>query len=222
MTGTAKKALIFDADGTLYSLKTGKAYLRLYRFLGARTGMPERELGRRHALEIRKMKGSRNPAVRSQLHSISALVKDPRLARLAEAEFWKGVRVIRRPGTKHVLKELKRKGYRLAIASDEFYARLAEKMERALGADWKDYFGCVVTPESAKTMKPSGRYYRMIMGKFGIKPSEAVVIGNLWDKDLQPAARLGMRTVLIGGKKSGRPDFFIRKISSLPEVLEGA
>lgn len=219
MMGTAKKALIFDADGTLYSVKTAKAYSRLYRFLSSRTGTPEREIKRRHALEVEKVKGSKNPAVRSHFHSISRLVPDLGLSKRAEAEFWKGLRVIKRPGARNVLEKLRRKGYRLAIASDEFYGRLAKKMELAIGKGWRKYFGCTVTPERTGVMKPSGRYYRVILGKFDIRPSEAVVVGNLWDKDLQPAARLGMVTVLIGNKKEGKPDFFIRRISDLVGIL---
>ncbi len=219
MAAQDKRAIIFDADGTLYSVRTAKAYSRLYDFMSKKTGMPRAKIKARHELELARIRNSKSPRLRSHLYSIFKTVGNRRIAKLAEAEFWKGVLVIKRPGTKTVLETLKRKGYRLAIASDEFYGRLAEKLESALGADWTRHFGCVVTPESAKVMKPSGRYYRMIMRKFTIKPSAAVVVGNSWDKDLQPAARLGMTTVLIGGKKSGKPDFFIRKISSLLKIM---
>ncbi len=209
------KALIFDADGTLYGIKTAPAYSRLYRFLAGHTGLPERELKRRHTLEMAGVKDSKNPHVRSHLYAIRKLVVDAKLAKMAETGFWKGVRVIRRPGTRKVLETLRKRGYRLAIASDEFLPRLSEKMQTALGKGWKKHFECIVTPDSAKVMKPSGKYYKIVLRKFRIRPSEAAVVGNSWRKDLLPAKGMGITTVLVGGKKRGRPDFFIRKLSSL-------
>lgn len=220
MAGTIK-ALIFDADGTLYSVRTTRAYSRLYNFMSRKTRISKTEIKRQHRLELAKIRNSKNPDVRTHFYSVFKVVGNRSIARMAEAEFWKGVQIKRHAETKKTLEKLGKK-YRLAIASDEFYGRLAEKMGTALGADWKRRFGCVVTPESAKVMKPSGRYYRTIMKKFNIRPSEAVVVGNLWKKDLEPAARMGMATVLIGSKKEGKPDFFIRKISSLPRILSAA
>lgn len=214
-----EKVIIFDADGTLYGIKTAPAYSRLYRFLAGHTGLPERELKRRHTLTVAKVKDSRNPAVRSHLYAIRKLVVGAKLAKMAEAEFWKGVRVIKRPGTRHVLKELKRKGYRLAIASDEFSGHLARKMEFALGKNWKTHFVCIVTPESTGAMKPSARFYRLILKKLGLKAGQAMVVGNSWEKDLAPAAGMGLSTVLVSNKGEGKPDFFIRHISGLAGIL---
>lgn len=215
--------IIFDADGTLYTVKTAPADSRLYRFLAGKTGISERELRRRHALEISKVKRSKNPKVRTRLFPISKLVGDPKLAKAAELEFWRGLRIERRPGTAKLLSGLRRAGFGLALASDEFLPHLSDKMNSALGRGWKKYFDCVVTPDSAGTMKPSGRYYRLILKKLKVGPSDAIVVGNSWGKDLEPAAGMGLKTVLLGGgKMEGGPDFFIRKLSSLRRVVESS
>ncbi len=210
------KAVIFDADGTLYGVRTVPAYSRLYRFLAERTGLSKRELKRRHTLEIAKVKNSKNPRVRTHLYAIQKLVVGNRtLSKMAELEFWKGLKIVRRHGVANVLSGLRTQGYRLALASDEFRTRLSEKMETALGKEWKKHFECIVTPDSAKIMKPSGKYYRIILKKIKVRPSDAAVVGNSWEKDLLPAKKMGMTTILIGGKKRGRPDFFIKELSSL-------
>lgn len=210
------KAVIFDADGTLYGVRTAPAYSRLYRFLARHTGIPRGELKRRHTLEMAKVKHSKNPRVRTHRYAIQRLVGDRTLSKTAELEFWKGLKIVKRRGAAGVLSGLRNGGYRLALASDEFRARLSEKMETALGKGWKKHFECIVTPDSAKIMKPSRKYYRIILKKIKVRPSEAAVVGNSWEKDLLPAKKMGMTTILIGGgKRRGRPDFFIKELSSL-------
>lgn len=213
------RAVIFDADGTLYGVRTAPAYSRLYRFLARRTGLSRSELKRRHTLVMAKVKHSKNPRVRTHLYAIQMLVCNRTLSKMAELEFWKGLKIVKRRGAADVLSGLRNGGYRLALASDEFRARLSEKMETALGKGWKKHFKCIVTPDSAKTMKPSGKYYRIILKKIKVRPSEAAVVGNSWEKDLLPAKNMGMTTILIGGgKRRGRPDFFIKALSSLGSV----
>lgn len=213
------KAVIFDADGTLYGIRTAPAYSRLYRFLAGHTGLSRSELKRRHTLGMAKVKSSKNPRVRTHLYAIRKLVVDAKLAKMAETEFWKGLKIVRRRGVANVLSGLKKRGCRLALASDEFLVHLGRKMETAIGTGWRRHFDCVVTPDSAKTMKPSKKYYLIILKKFGIRPSETAVVGNSWEKDLLPAKKMGMTTILVGGKRRGRPDFFIRKFSSLRGIL---
>lgn len=219
MMGTAKKALIFDADGTLYSVMTARAYSRLYNFLSGKARISKTEIKRRHRLELAKIRNSKNPRLRLHFHSIFGVVRNKRIAKMAEAEFWRGVEIKKDSGTKPSLEKLKAKGYLLAIASDEFSERLARKMELALGKNWKTHFDCIVTPESTGVMKPSARFYKLILKKLGLKAGQAMVVGNSWEKDLKPAARMEMATVLIGNKKEGKPDFFIRRISGLVRIL---
>ena len=121
--------------------------------------------------------------------------------------------------------ELKKK-YRLAIISDaprmEAWLRLA-----ALKID--DFFEVVVTMGDVKKTKAHAAPFRAALKTLGIKPEEALMIGDNIDRDIKTAKSLGIKTCYarygVSYKNPAEPgksgaDFEINDIKELLEILK--
>ncbi|MDY6774130.1 MAG: HAD family hydrolase [Candidatus Nanohaloarchaea archaeon] len=122
-------------------------------------------------------------------------------------------------GLPGMLERLDRKFEILAIATDELPGALEMKLSTVFHEP-EEIFDDFVTPKEVDEMKPSESFYRKILENHGIEPGEAVMVGDSWERDLEPAQDLGMVTVLVGGSGEGGPDHRIETITDLEEVLE--
>jgi HAD superfamily hydrolase (TIGR01549 family) len=68
-----------------------------------------------------------------------------------------------------------------------------------------------------KFHKPDPRAFLTVLEKIGIAPEDAVMVGDEAERDLVPAQKLGMKTVLID-RKNGAGNYSGAKISSLKEI----
>ncbi len=104
-----------------------------------------------------------------------------------------------RPGAKQLLQHLKRKGYTLGIISntskpaDLFLRSLEECGLRGL------FQGAVVlnTMDQRLRKKPAPSMFRRALEVDGISPSQALMIGNDYEKDIVGAERAGLTAVQI-------------------------
>lgn len=51
--------------------------------------------------------------------------------------------------------------------------------------------------ENSHFCKPNPRYYQEILDRLDCRPDEAIMIGDDWENDIEPAARAGLRTYWI-------------------------
>ena len=219
------KAIIFDADNTLYTIKTENAYNALYKYLAEQTDDTITNIRNRHK-EIRdSIKKERDPQKRTYAYPIATLLKEydkdtKELIDKALKIFWQKIidDLEETPTSIITIIELKDR-YRLAIASDEFMPVLQKKLKRIFGP-WADSFKTFVTPEDTNTMKPSEKYYQMSLEKLKIKPEEAIVVGDSYIRDLGPAKSCGITTVLLGEAPDGEPDYHIKKMIELKKIIQ--
>ena len=96
-------------------------------------------------------------------------------------------------GTDDVLRELKRRGYRLGVISnaDGTVERLLDDMG-LLG-----HFEFVIDSTSVGVEKPDPRIFRMALERMGIEPHEAVYVGDVYEIDVAGARAAGIRAFLI-------------------------
>ena len=225
--------MIFDADHTLYDINTAEAYDNMFEYLAnelkAEKSVVER-VWREHVRNLLTSRESRNPDKRRRDYALYILLGQfdiiddsdvKRITNEALEVFWHSVLRSLRPkkGLNLVLAEL-RKRFTLCVASDEFSEHLEKKLDATVPA-WRKIFRMIVTPEKTGVMKPSRRYYSLILLEVGVKPEECVVVGDSWQRDLRPAKQLGMKTVLIAERKEGSPDAIISNISELPGIIDG-
>ncbi len=224
------KAVFFDADGTLYIVNKENAYKEFFRFLSEKTGIDVKEIGEKWKelkQEILNSEDRNDPKKRRREYltkkllmyfnldneTIDILVHD------SLDLFWHIILsdTFPLPHVEEVVANLS-KDYILVVCSDEFRDILEKKLNKIFG-DWRKYFKFLVTPDETGTMKPSKRFYEIALDRLDVKPDEAVMVGNSWKKDLEPAKNLGMKTVLLNNEKEGEPDFWLKSLKDLIGIV---
>ena len=131
------------------------------------------------------------------------------------------------PYVDHVLYEL-RKQYRLGIVtntttSTEEHVRMALKK---IGIEF--YFDVIVTSVDVGYEKPHEKIFLTALRKLGVKPNEAVMVGNRISKDVLGANRLGMTSILYKWNERypdkitsnlEKPDCTIKSLSEILPTL---
>ena len=123
---------------------------------------------------------------------------------------------------------LKAKGYRLVLATNPLFPAVATQSRiRWAGLDAED-FALVTTYENAAYCKPSLEYYKEIVEKLGLDPSECLMVGNDVGEDMV-AGKLGMKTFLltdclinrVGADIESYPHGSFEALESYIDSLEG-
>lgn len=126
------------------------------------------------------------------------------------------------PHVTMTLVDLVKRGLRLAVVSD---APGREAWLRLCYLNFHHLFDQVVTFDDTGERKPSPRPFQRALELLGIRPQEAVMVGDWPERDMVGAAQLGMTTVFarygdtFGTVESGA-DYDINDISELLEIVE--
>jgi len=133
------------------------------------------------------------------------------------------------PHLDDVLKELKKKGYKLGIITNTVTSR-EEHVRMALRKiDVEKYFDVIVTSVDVGHEKPDERIFMTALRAVKVKPKEAVMVGNRVSADIIGGNRMGMKTILFKWNKrypekitlpEEQPTRTIRSLKELPIVLE--
>ena len=116
---------------------------------------------------------------------------------------------------KHVLKELKDKGYALVCATNPLFPKIATQQRLSwIGLEMHD-FDLVTTFETSRSCKPQLKYYQDIFNHIQVQPHEAIMIGNDTLEDTI-VSQLGTQTYLVLDHKKENSR------GSLPSTYEGS
>ncbi|MDD5730069.1 MAG: HAD family hydrolase [Candidatus Omnitrophica bacterium] len=128
------------------------------------------------------------------------------------------------PGTKPVLRYLKAKKLKIAVASNRptrFSLILINHLKL------KKYFDYVLCADKLKRGKPDPSILKGIMSKFRARPVETVYVGDM-AIDAQAGRRGGVRTVIVSGGSSTlaeirkeKPWRIVRKQADLLKLFKG-
>jgi len=126
-------------------------------------------------------------------------------------------------GTRPVLSKLKKK-YKLAIISD---APRRNAWFRLVALRIDQYFDVVVTSGDVKKQKDTKTPFKSALNKLGIKPEEALMVGDRIERDVNTAKKMGIQTCYArygvenppARGKSGA-DFEIDDFAELLEVVK--
>lgn len=91
---------------------------------------------------------------------------------------------------------LKKRGYAIVIATNPIYPEEAIRM-RLNWANLPDdlsTYAFVTTADNMHFAKPNPSYYAEILGRVGIEPDEAIMVGNDFNNDIKPAKTVGLHT----------------------------
>lgn len=125
------------------------------------------------------------------------------------------------PGVREVLVELGQQ-YALGIVSDAQAAYALPEL-RAVGLD--GLFACTIVSGDYGYRKPDPRLFATALQTLGIRPDQAIYVGNDMYHDIFGAQQLGMRTVFWPtqfGKKAYEavaPDYIIYSFAQLRDAV---
>jgi len=123
-------------------------------------------------------------------------------------------------GVKDTLKALKRKGLKLGIVTD---APKVNAWIRLVSMGVEDYFDVIVCSGIKK--KPDSLPFRKALKQLGVKPTEALMIGDWPERDVTGAKRLGIKSCFakygyVGTKKVRiKPDCEINCVEDILKIV---
>jgi HAD superfamily hydrolase (TIGR01662 family) len=98
------------------------------------------------------------------------------------------------PFIDEVLQELRGK-YKLAVVTNTSVSK-EEDIRRALGTvGLANYFDVVVTSVDVGHEKPDERVFHVVLKRLGVRPAEAIMVGNRIKTDILGANRVGIKTI---------------------------
>lgn len=223
------KAIIFDADYTLYRIRNlREAEEKKFQYLQEKTGIDANELREKGLSLIRELldQDIRDYVKRSRQYStvqtlVSFGVDEKKAETLTEEAlkiFWSNVtkNLEFNPEIREIIGNLKEK-YLLCVASDEFRDNLEMKLNCVFG-DWKDYFEFIVTAEDTKELKPSKKFCEIPLEKFGLEPNDVMFVGDSWKRELSVAKEMGLKTILVKEQREGEPDYCIKNLKEILSI----
>ncbi|MCU0662419.1 MAG: HAD family hydrolase [Myxococcota bacterium] len=199
MTEAAIQGVIFDLDGTLYTLVAPKlrmtfalaADLKLLRRLSAaRKSLRGQSFGDTVALRT---------ALSSRLSQMCGLPASRVLVWYEERFYPAFVEMLResgtsRPGLDALLLRLRLRGVRIAVYSD--YDMIGARLG-ALGLRLED-FDDLVSAEAFGVVKPSSEPIKALLQKWGLPAKRVVMVGDREDLDAPSAAQCGLHYYGLG------------------------
>jgi len=225
--------ILFDLDGTLLEMKTEpfvKQYLvELGRYIGDRYDA-EKLL----ALiwdATRAMIMSREPDKTNEQVFVEHFVAH---SDLDKDEVWPLFEAFYRdvfpalshltypsPWAKKIVEAAKRQGYRVAVATNPVFPRMAIHSRLAWIELAPEDFELVTVYEESHFTKPHPGYYEEICSKLGVLPTSCIMVGNHMQEDMV-AGQLGMKTFLVTNylEDRGEPQYKVDQRGSLEELYE--
>jgi len=123
-------------------------------------------------------------------------------------------------GIRDVLESLSKK-YALGVVSNFYGNMLAVLKEFGLN----EYFSTVADSEIIGIKKPDPGIFIHALNELDVEASSAFVVGDSYDRDIQPAKKAGCKTIWIDGKSWRRPvdtqdaDFTIHSLRELNNII---
>jgi len=125
------------------------------------------------------------------------------------------------PAAGETVRELKRRGYRVALATSPLFPSIATESRIRWAGLEPEEFELFTTYEDYHCCKPNPDYYREVCANLGVQPEECLMVGNDALEDMI-AETLGMRVFLLTDhllNRDGR-DISAYPQGSYPELMD--
>ncbi|MGQ4891255.1 MAG: HAD family hydrolase [Candidatus Njordarchaeia archaeon] len=117
-------------------------------------------------------------------------------------------------GVEEVLRRLKSMGLKIGLVSNA-PGNFPINVLRRHGLD--RYMDAMVTSYMVGVVKPHPKIFKEILSKLGVKPEEAIFVGDVPEIDIKGAKNLGMKAILV---KDGDPVMKERGMHKIPNDLK--
>ena len=120
------------------------------------------------------------------------------------------------PGVPEILDELRGRGYRLAVISNND-GRTERKCEEV---GIRGYFDYVFDSTNLGLVKPDPGIFKFALQKFGISPEEAVHVGDLYGTDIMGGMDAGLDVIWFNNRKIERlNESEVKEVDDLAEII---
>ncbi|MCA9915868.1 MAG: HAD-IIIA family hydrolase, partial [Anaerolineae bacterium] len=121
------------------------------------------------------------------------------------------------PGAAELILKLHKEGYAIVIATNPIYPAAAVRHRMAWGGLPLDesLYALITNADNMHFSKPSPAYYAEIIGRVGIEPDEALMVGDRLSNDIEPAALIGIHTY---HSKTNKLEELPRMVEELQDV----
>jgi putative hydrolase of the HAD superfamily len=142
---------------------------------------------------------------------------------------WEAEALQKLPYLDEVLAELKRRGYKLGVITNTVTSREEHVRIALRKIDCEKYFDVVVTSVDMGCNKPNKKIFSTALKRLGVKPEEAMMVGDRITTDIAGGNRIGMKTVLLKWNKrypeevtarEEQPSCTIKSLKELPKILK--
>jgi putative hydrolase of the HAD superfamily len=141
------------------------------------------------------------------------------LAKQVKARWFDHANCVAYPDTIVTLDTLKQMGLKLGLISTAYEEDIDAVLERAGIA--KGLFGIVVGVNTIKKEKPHPDVFRHALSKLGVRPDEALFVGDHVDNDYKGAKAVGIHALLIEREDRNTDDTSnLERIRSLQEIFK--
>ena len=126
-----------------------------------------------------------------------------------------------RDNTKECLNELEAMGVKLGLISNHHDgASLMRSLRRYRIAP---RFNPIVVSEKVSVRKPDPAIFRLCLSAMGVRPKEAIYVGDVPEFDVAGAKATGMSSILIGGwgADGPEPDYAVKGMDEIPPIVAG-
>ena len=120
--------------------------------------------------------------------------------------------------TRDALRRLQAAGLRLGVVSNS-EGRVHEALD---AAGLREFFDAVVDSGLVGIEKPDPRIFHIALEELGVRPEEAIYVGDLYDVDVLGARAAGIDAVLLGPGDPDRPCRTTRSIKEVADALLSA
>lgn len=147
---------------------------------------------------------------------------EPFFDRFYQGEFSQLATLTRvRPSAQRLVSSCLENGLKLVIATNPMFPRVAiEKRLEWAGLSVTDFaFDLVTSYDNMHATKPWLAYYSEILDKIDCRPEEALMVGDSWENDIVPAAKIGMCTFWISQGTSPPDETMLSGSGTMPELL---
>ncbi|GEN32551.1 haloacid dehalogenase [Aneurinibacillus danicus] len=211
----AKKAIFFDLDGTLLMLDTEAFLNRYMKRLGEYTAhLVDPELLVKSVWNATKqmMKDAGAERTNEEIfreHFLAACgVEQGDIWPLFDKFYSEEFPLLKEDIEPHpyalkVVEEAKKQGYRLVVATNPVFPGIAIRERMKWAGLLENDFEHVTIFETSHYCKPNPKYFLEICERIGIKPENAIMIGNDMQQDMV-AAEVGLKTFLVEDYKIDR------------------
>jgi len=219
------KAVLFDLGGTL--VKTASPPEIIKRILekhGVIRGLKEIALAHRRVEEDTSPEDYRLPYyefwVKWNKRILSALRisnGDEFLAKALVDEWWDNADLELYPDARETLEKLRRRGLKLGIITNAFKKDIEEIFARV---NLSNLFDIAVGIDAVGKPKPDPQIFLYAIKKLGVKPHEALFVGDSLENDYFGALKAGLRAVLIDRNSVMNDKTDLIKINDLTDLME--